>query len=81
MVICWHRAKIEIFLETLEKLPSASQVFGWIFWQFKTSMLSAQAERSEARAESILVENCQNIQPKTRLALGNFSRVSWKIKI
>ena len=28
MVICWHRAKIEIFLETLEKLPSASQVFG-----------------------------------------------------
>ena len=28
MVICWHRAKIEIFLETLEKLPSPSQVLG-----------------------------------------------------
>ena len=26
MVICWHRAKIEIFLETLEKLPSTSLV-------------------------------------------------------
>ena len=37
MVICCYRAKIEIFLKTLEKLPSTSQVLGWIFWQFKTS--------------------------------------------
>ena len=28
MVICWHRAKIEIFLKTLEKLPGTSQVLG-----------------------------------------------------
>ena len=31
MVICWHRAKIEIFLETLEKLLWTSQVLSHIF--------------------------------------------------
>ena len=31
MVICWHRAKIEIFLETLEKLLCTSQVLSHIF--------------------------------------------------
>ena len=28
LVICCYRAKIEIFLETLEKLPSTSQALG-----------------------------------------------------
>ena len=31
LVICWHRAKIEIFLETLEKLLCTSQVLSHIF--------------------------------------------------
>ena len=42
---------------------------------FDQYWLFIQAERSEARVESVLVKNCRNIQPKTRLVAGNFSRV------
>ena len=82
MVICWHRAKIEIFLETLEKLLCTSQVLSHNFWQFKTStgFFTSRTEWGACK-KPVLVENCQKIWLKTRLVHSNFSRVSRKISI